>query len=185
MKAVLILAPLILAPLILLAACGEKRVNPPTEPARAITSPVVDGATDAPSDSMAPLMPGTGPTSFIGRWSADPAWCAESPESGTSGSPPLTVRRPIEITTMRFEGYRNGCDIAHIDQVTGGYQASLSCPMNGGVHAERVQMSVVGQTLDLVYVDQLGPDGTPRSVKLLKCTTLTDTASKAPSLPIP
>jgi hypothetical protein len=57
--------------------------------------------------------------------------------------------------------------------------------MNRSVHAERVQMSVVGQTLDLVYVDQPGPDGTPRSVKLLKCTTLTDTASKAPALPMP
>lgn len=46
-------------------------------------------------------------------------------------------------------------------------------------------MSVVGQTLDVAYVDRRGPDGTPRSVKLLKCTTLTDTASKAPSLPVP
>jgi hypothetical protein len=166
---------LLLAPIVLLAACSERRVNPPTEPAKAITSPTVDGATDAPDDSMAPLMPGTGPTSFIGRWSIDPALCAAAQGE----------RRPIEFTTTRFEGYGNGCDIARIDQVTGGYQATLSCPAPAGSHVERLQMSVVGQTLALVYVDRPGPDGSPRSVKLLKCTTLTDTSSKAPSLPMP
>ncbi|QTC90021.1 hypothetical protein [Brevundimonas goettingensis] len=158
-----------------LAGCDRSRVNPPTEPAKAITSPIVDATAEAPSDSMAPLMPGTGPTSFIGRWSADPALCAA----------PQGNRRPLEITTMRFEGPEGGCDIARIDQVTGGYQATLSCPAPNGAHVERVQMSVVGQTLDVAYVDRRGPDGTPRSVKLLKCTTLTDTASKAPSLPVP
>jgi hypothetical protein len=176
MRAILFLGPAILTTA-LLAACDGHRVNPPTEPARAITSPVVDATAEGPSDSMAPLMPGTGPTSFIGRWSADPSWCMQA-----SGTGPLTVRRPIEITTTRFEGYENGCDIARIDQVTGGYQATLSCNANGSVHAERVQMSVVGQTLALVYVDQPGADGTPRSVKLLKCTTLTDTSQKAPAL---
>ena len=166
---------LFLVPLMLLASCNRSRVNPPTEPAKAITSPIVDATAAAPSDSMAPLMPGTGPTSFIGRWSADPALCAA----------PQGSRRPLEITTLRFESDRGGCDIARIDQVTGGYQATLSCPTGGGVHVERVQMSVVGQTLDLAYVDRRGPDGAPRSVKLLKCTTLTDTSQKAPSLPMP
>ncbi len=159
----------------LLAGCDRSQVNPPTEPAKAITSPIVDATADAPSDSMAPLMPGTGPTSFIGRWSADPALCAA----------PQGDRRPLEITTTRFEGPEGGCDIAHIDQVTGGYQATLSCPAPAGGHVERVQMSVVGQTLDLAYVDRRHPDGTPRSVKLLKCTTLTDTSQKAPGLSLP
>jgi hypothetical protein len=166
---------LLLAPVLLLAACGESRVNPPTEPAKAITSPTVDGAASAPDDSMAPLMPGTGPASFIGRWSSDPALCAAAQGE----------RRPIEFTTTRFEGYGSGCDIAHIDQVTGGYQATLSCPTASESHVERVQMSVVGQTLDLTWVDRPGPDGTARSMKLLKCTTLNDTASKAPSVSMP
>jgi hypothetical protein len=72
------------APDLLLRRLWREAVNPPTEPAQGDHLAVVDGATDAPSDSMAPLMPGTGPTSFIGRWSADPAWCAEP--GGTSGS---------------------------------------------------------------------------------------------------
>jgi hypothetical protein len=166
---------LLLAPLLLLAACERTQVNPPTEPAQAITSPTVDGATDAPAASMAPLMPGTGPTSFIGRWSIDPALCAAAQGE----------RRPIEFTSTRFEGYGAGCDIARIDEVMGGYQATLSCPAPTGAHVERVQMSVVGQALALTWIDRKRPDGTPLSAKLLKCTTLTDTSSKAPALPMP
>lgn len=86
---------------------------------------------------------------------------------------------------MRFEGYENGCDIAHIDQVNGGYQATLSCPVPGGMpKVERVQMSVVGQTLELAYVDR-GPRVTNPPIKLVKCTTLGDTSTKAPALPMP
>ena len=165
---------LLLAPLILLAACDKARVNPPTEPARAIESQTVNATAAAPSDSMGPLLPGAGPASFVGRWSADPTWC-----SATQGQ-----NRPIEITTMRFEGYGNGCDIARIDQVTGGYQATLSCPAQGMPKVERVQMSVVGQTLELAYVDRW-PRATNPPVKLRKCTTLTDTSTKGPALPVP
>ncbi|NBW06882.1 MAG: hypothetical protein EBR82_02520 [Caulobacteraceae bacterium] len=155
-----------------LAACDQSRVNPPTEPAKPVTSPVVDPTGEAPSGSMAPLMPGTGPTSFVGRWTPDPVLCAQ----------PTRNPRLIEITPLRFEGEGLGCDIGRISQVTGGYQATLSCPAAAGVHVERVQMSVTGQTLDMVYVDRRGADGGPRSVRLLKCTTLSDTARTAPAL---
>ncbi len=161
-----------LGALVGLAACDQARVNPPTEPARPVTSPVIDPSAEMPSSSMAPLMPGTGPISFVGRWTPDPVLCAR----------PVRPPRLIEITPLRFEGEGMGCDIARITQVTGGYQASLSCPASGGVHVERVQMSVTGQTLDLVYVDRRGPEGAPRSVKLLKCTTLSDAATTAPGL---
>ena len=160
---------------ILIAGCERTRVNPPTEPAAAVESgTVVDATAEAPSDSMGAMLPGAGPTNFVGRWSADPAWC-----SATQGQ-----NRPIEITTTRFEGPGNGCDIAQIDQVAGGYQATLSCPAQGTPKVERVQMSVVGQTLELAYVDR-GPRLTNPPVKLLKCTTLGDTSTKAPSLPVP
>ena len=135
----------------------------------------MDATADAGPGSMGPMLPGAGPTSFVGRWSADPALCA-----GPQGS-----NRLIEITTMRFDGPGAGCDIARIDQVTGGYQATLSCPVQGGMpKVERVQMSVVGQTLELAYVDR-GPRATNPPVKLLKCTTLGDTSTKAPDLPMP
>ena len=165
---------LLFAPLILLAACDNARVNPPTEPAPAIQSGTTDATAEASSSSMAPMLPGAGPTSFVGRWSAEPAWCVA----------PQGQNRPIEITTMRFEGYGNGCDIARIDQVTGGYQATLSCPAQGMPKVERVQMSVVGQTLELAYVDR-GPRATNPSVKLRKCTTLGDTSTQGPALPAP
>lgn len=135
----------------------------------------MDVTASAPADSMAPMLPGAGPTSFVGRWSANPAWCAA----------PQGQNRLVEITTMRFEATGAGCDIAHIDQVTGGYQATLSCPVQGGMpKVERVQMSVVGQTLELAYVDR-GPRATNPPVKLVKCTTLNDTSTKGPALPVP
>ena len=161
---------LVLASLMLLTACDRARVNPPTEPAKPVTSPAVDPTAEAPSGSMAPLMPGTGPTSFVGRWTPDPVLCTQ----------PTRDPRLIEITPLRFDGGGLGCDIGRINQVTGGYQASLSCPAAAGVHVERVQMSVTGQTLDLVYVDRRGPDGAPGAVKLLKCTTLSDASKTAP-----
>lgn len=165
---------LLLLSLGLLAGCDRSRVNPPTEPATAIQSRTMDAAAEAPSGSMAPMLPGAGPTSFVGRWSADPAWCAA----------PHGQDRPIEISTMRFEGSGGGCDIARIDQVIGGYQATLSCPAQGVPRVERVQMSVVGQTLELAYVDR-GPRVTNPPVKLVKCTTLGDTSTKGPALPEP
>jgi hypothetical protein len=166
---------LLLLSLGLLAGCERSRVNPPTEPAKAIESQTMDAMAEAPSDSMAPMLPGAGPTSFVGRWSTDPSWCAA----------PQGQNRPIEITTMRFEGPGASCDIAHIEQVTGGYQATLACPVPGGMpKVERVQMSVVGQTLELAYVDR-GPRATNPPVKLTKCTTLTDTSTKGPAIPVP
>ena len=166
---------LLLLSLGLLAGCERTQVNPPTEPATAIQSQTMDATASAPSDSMAPMLPGAGPTSFVGRWSKDPAACTLSDGAN----------RPIEITTMRFEGPGAACDIAHIDQITGGYQATLSCPAPGGMpKVERVQMSVVGQTLELTYADR-GPRATNPPVKLLKCTTLNDTSTKGPALPVP
>jgi len=155
-------------PLCLLAACGEaSRVNPPTEPAEAVTAPAANAPGAAPSGSTAPMLPGAGPTSFVGRWAADVRWCAA----------PRGANRPIEITPTRFEGYENGCDIATVDETDTGYVATLRCLSEGQTRNERVHMAVSGQTLRLEYLDRGG-----KPVQLLKCTTLGDTTTRAPDV---
>ena len=139
-----------------LAACGEdSRLNPPTEPADPIqgVTETVPGAEAA--SNTAQLLPGAGPVSFVGRWSANRDWCAQ----------PQGDRPPIEITTTRFEGYENGCDLLVIDQVEGGYEATRRCTAEGTTATDRVRMAVNGETLTLTYLDQT--DTT--AVTLLKC----------------
>ena len=149
----------ILALSALLAACGDRRdVNPPTEPAQ-----TVGRASSAPSagpSSIAANLPGAGPANFVGRWSANVEWCAA----------PRGDQRPIEITTTRFEGYENSCDITRIDQRDGGYEAALACVAEGQTSNERVRMVVDDQVMTLTYLDRNNGQ-----VALTRCTTLADT----------
>lgn len=149
-----------LAVLALLTACGEQGpVNPPTEPAQPIE--VVDPAAPA-ADGTVSMIPGRGPTSFVGRWAADVAWCAA----------PQGAERPIDITPTRFEGYENSCEIAAIDEVVDGYIATLACSAEGTTTSERVRFQVTGDVMRLTWLDR----GTA-AVTLRKCTTLRDTAT--------
>lgn len=119
-----------------LAACGEPEVNPPTEPADPIQTPDQAGET--------PTLPGGGPVSFVGRWAAQPGWC------GNTAGP----EQAIEISTTRFKGYENACAITRIGEVQGGYIAYLSCEAEGVATAERLGLSVTGQTLSVTWLDR-------------------------------
>ena len=146
--------------LLLLAACEDKtKVNAATDPAAAVDPAGL--AAGPPTGSSDTRAAGTGPVSFVGRWAADVSWCAN----------PQGANRPIEITPVRFEGVENSCHIFNVDQTATGYLATLKCQSEGGVHDERVHMSVAAQTLTLTY-----PDRGNQQVKLLKCTTLGDVA---------
>ncbi|MBU1345636.1 MAG: hypothetical protein KKA16_01655 [Alphaproteobacteria bacterium] len=150
------------------AACGESGpVNPPTEPADPVTQ--IDPA--APSDGgMMSMLPGRGPTSFVGRWAADVSWCAA----------PQGDRRPIEITATRFQGYENSCEIAAVDEVADGYVATLACVSEGTARSERAKFAVTEDVLRLTWLDRGGDP-----VTLRKCTTLTDTSDEPAALPVP
>lgn len=125
-----------------LAACGEADVNPPTEPADPIVTPDQPAETQLPGQS--PTLPARGPASFVGRWAAEPGWCGN-----TTGA-----EQAIEISTTRFEGYVNACAITRIGEVAGGYIAYLSCDAEGVSTAERLGLSVVGQTLSVTWLDR-------------------------------
>jgi hypothetical protein len=160
---------LLLPSALLLTACGEgPAVNPPTQPAQ--TSAATEAAAQAaPSTSLAPMLPGAGPTSFVGLWAAKAAWCAA----------PQGANRPVDISPTRFEGYENSCAITAVHEDDTGYDATLACQSEGRAATERVRMSVAGQTLTLTYRDRGN-----QSVRLLKCTALTDTTIRAPALPV-
>ncbi len=151
---------------LLLAGCGEQGpVNPPTEPAAAI--PIEGG--DAPAaKGQTSMLPGRGATTFVGRWAADVSWCAA----------PQGAQWPIEISSTRFEGYENSCEIAAVQEVADGYVATLACVSEGTTRAERVRFQVTDDIMRLSYLDRAG-----EPVTLRKCTTLTDTTPKAPAVP--
>jgi predicted small lipoprotein YifL len=152
--------------LVSLAACGESGpVNPPTEPAAPVgandpSTPAARGQTS--------MLPGRGATSFVGRWAANVEWCAA----------PQGASRPIEISSTRFEGYENSCEIAAVDEVADGYVATLACLSEGTARSERVRFQVTGDTMRMTYMDR-GVE----PVELNKCTTLEDTATKPTTAP--
>ncbi|WP_426041382.1 hypothetical protein [Brevundimonas sp. TWP2-3-4b1] len=158
-----------LAPAILvlgLGGCGDNGpVNPPTEPAAAIT---VEDPSAPPARGQTSMLPGRGAASFVGRWSADVGWCAA----------PQGERRPIQITATRFEGYENSCMIAAVDEVADGYVATIACISEGTARSERVRFQVRQDVMRLSYLDRAG-----EPVTLKKCTTLEDTATTQPVVP--
>lgn len=155
----------------LLAGCGqEAAVNPPTDPAPASEAQGMAAPGVGSGAAGAGAMPGTGPTSFVGRWSRDVSWCAD----------PAGDARVLDITAMQFTGDSHRCDIASIDQSINGYDATLQCQTAAGTRTERVSMAVAGQVLTLTWLDRQD-----EPIALTKCTTLGDTTTKAPALAVP
>lgn len=139
MKPILILFVLALGA----SACGRQGVNPPDEPAPPVQSPEGMQAVEPAGPSS---LANRGSKSFVGRWAANVAWCAN----------PQGERRPVEITPLRFQGYENSCDIARIDEVPGAYVAALACTSEGRTRNERVVLAVSGDMLTLTYPDRDG-----------------------------
>jgi len=127
-----------------LAACGQSETNPPTDPAAPIATPEADAPPPTPPPGVGSIMPGSGPQTFVGRWAANGAWCAN----------PQGAERPIEITTTRFEGYENRCDIQSITQVADGYEAALACTAEGQTSSERIRMAVQGEGMRLTWLNR-------------------------------
>lgn len=142
--------PLVL--LLTLAACGREPVNPPTDPARPVQEPEDDGGR-SPSGAY---LPGRGPPTFVGRWAGREAWCAA----------PSGDRRPIEISTSRFEGYENSCAITDLAQAGDGYDLTLTCAAEGEVARERVRLAVAGDDMRLTWLTRGGLE-----VSLKRCPT--------------
>ena len=149
-----------------LAACGDNGpVNPPTEPAAPVAA---DDPSAPPARGQTSMLPGRGATSFVGRWAADVSWCAA----------PQAERRAIEISSTRFEGYENSCEIAAVEEVADGYVATLACVSEGTARSERVRFQVTDDVMRLSYLDRAGDP-----IVLRKCTTLEDTAIKPTTTP--
>lgn len=149
-----------------LAACGESGpINPPTEPA----APIAAGDPTAPAArGQTSMLPGRGAQSFVGRWAANVEWCAN----------PRGAERPIEISSTRFEGYENSCEIAAVEEVADGYVTTLACMSEGTANSERVRFQVTAATMRMTYMDRGG-----EPVELNKCTTLSDTAVQPTTAP--
>lgn len=130
--------------LLMLAACGESATNPPTDPAAPIVTPEAEAPPPTPPPGVGSIMPGSGPQTFVGRWTANRGWCAN----------PQGARRPIEISTTRFEGYENSCAILSASQVADGYEVNLACSAEGTTTSERVRMNVQGDAMRLTWLNR-------------------------------
>ena len=136
--------PLVLLSVLILAGCGPAGTNAPTDPAAPIHTAESDAPPPTPPPGFGSVLPGSGPQTFVGRWAARNAWCAY----------PRGPERPIEISTTRFEGYENRCEIAAIRQVADGYEAELACAGEGVTSNERIRMAVQGDAMRLTWLSR-------------------------------
>lgn len=143
------------------AGCDRQAVNPPTELADPITTPGTEVAPAAPPPGVGGLMLGAGPATFIGRWAARAAWCADADGE----------RRPITLSTTRLEGYENSCAIVTLEQTADGYEAGLACQAEGTTSRERVRLSVQGDLLRLTWLDR-----SDAVVQLVRCPAASEAA---------
>ena len=151
---------------LILAACGRTETNPPTDPAAPVDTPEAQAPPPTPPPGVGSIMPGSGPQTFIGRWAANVAWCAD----------PRGAERPIEITTTRFEDYENSCSIASIRQMADGYEAALTCAAEGQTANERVRLAVQGDSMRLTWLDR-----NDAVVALVRCPAPAAAAAPPPS----
>lgn len=149
-----------------LAACGQAGTNPPTDPAAPIDTPEAQAPAPTPPPGVGSIMPGSGPQTFVGRWAANAAWCAN----------PQGAERPIEITTTRFEGYENSCGILSITQVADGYQAALAWAAEGQTSSERIRMAVQGDGMRLTWLNRNNA-----VVSLARCPAPTSAPAAVPA----
>lgn len=136
---------------IVLGACGDRDVNPPTEPARPLQTPESRQVVEARGPSS---LASRGPRSFVGVWSSNPGWCS---------APPGATQGPVRITPLRYEASQKVCDLAEIRETPGGYVATLAC---GSAARERVHMATVGDVLTVTYIDR-----NMATQKLARCPT--------------
>jgi len=129
------------AAVLLVAACDRQTVNPPTEPAAPITTAEVAPPAPTPP-GIGTVMPGAGPASFVGRWAANAAWCAN-----VSGA-----QQAVTLTPLRFEGYENSCAITSLEQVVDGYEVTLAC--QGEAPRERIRLSAQDDVLRLTWLNR-------------------------------
>ncbi|MDQ1152928.1 hypothetical protein [Brevundimonas sp. SORGH_AS_0993] len=122
-----------------LGACGQNDVNPPTDPARPLQTPEARQVVEARGPSS---LASRGPTSFVGVWSSNPAWCAAAPGAAEG---------PVRITPLRYEGPQKVCDLAEIHETPGGYVATLACASGA---RERVHMATDGDVLTMTHIDR-------------------------------
>ncbi len=88
-----------------------------------------DEALPVPVDRNAP---------WVGKWAADPAWCADADKIGRK------TPAPVELTPTEFLGYENSCTITKVVQ-PGSMQAwllKLECQSEGSVYDDEMLVAV-------------------------------------------
>lgn len=83
---------------------------------------------------------------YVGKWSSEPSWCKN--EDGE--------QIPIKLSSKKFEGLENSCDMTSVRKAGSTYDVALSCAAEGDTYKERIWLIVEGDKLLLVYRDRKG-----------------------------
>ena len=126
---------------LVLAACqpaddsktGELPADPPS-------TADADDLSPPPSE---PTPPATTTPAFVGNWSADPAWCAN-----TTGP-----ERAIVVTETEFRGYENICQITQLQPDGDDWRAVFVCQAEGVTSRQPVEIEADSDELEITWVD--------------------------------
>ncbi|MCE8021412.1 hypothetical protein HOP51_15025 [Halomonas sp. MCCC 1A11036] len=81
---------------------------------------------------------------YVGRWAAEPAWCAQGGEE-----------RAITLSPSRFEGYENTCKMEASQESEGTWTARLECSGEGMESSERIRMRLEDhKAMTLTWLDR-------------------------------
>jgi hypothetical protein len=80
---------------------------------------------------------------FVGSWSADPAWCAN-----TTGP-----ERAIVVTQTEFRGYENICQITELRPDGDDWNAVFVCQAEGVTSRQPVEIEADGDELEITWLD--------------------------------
>ncbi len=83
---------------------------------------------------------------YVGRWAADPAWCANKPGE--------TDALPITITETAFLGYENECemDVVATDEA-GVYSIRRQCVGEGVPYEDDISVSINNDRMTLTTAE--------------------------------
>ncbi|WP_156085517.1 hypothetical protein [Billgrantia saliphila] len=91
---------------------------------------------------------------YVGRWAAEPAWCARGGEE-----------RAIILSPSRFEGYENICEMEATQESEDEWTAQLECSGEGTESSERIRLQLEDhEAMTLTWLDR-----DDAQVSLMRC----------------
>lgn len=76
---------------------------------------------------------------YVGRWAAEKAWCANSPED--------TDQVSVRIDADAMHGYENRCEFTDVTRNGSTFGITMVCASEGEVYDDAMELAVMGDTM--------------------------------------